>query len=68
VKLAAEKPLSEPKVIDVVEVQTDKSVIGKTFKQNAKLITGYFEKLTADQINDLEKLLNSNDGQEEIIF
>jgi glycyl-tRNA synthetase (class II) len=61
VKLAAEKPLSEPKIVDIVEVQTDKSVIGKTFKQNAKSITGYFEKLTTDQINDLENKLNSSD-------
>lgn len=67
VKLAAEKNLPQPKVIDVVEVQPDKSAVGKLFKQNAKTITTYFEKLEADEVNELEvKLKAANGGEVEL--
>lgn len=59
-KLAAEKQLSQPKVVDVVEIQTDKSSVGKIFKQDAKHITGYFEKLTTEEIDAIEKSLKES--------
>lgn len=54
VKLTAEKHLPQPKEISVVEIQPNKSAIGKQFKQNAKLITDYLEKLSVEEINSLE--------------
>ncbi len=54
VKLAAEKQLPQPKVIDVVEVQADKSQVGKLFKQDAKTITGFLEKLTPEEVTGIE--------------
>ena len=60
VKLAAEKPLPKPRVIDVTKVQLEKSVIGKTFKQDAKAINEYFDKLSVEQIvNDVEPKLKT---------
>ena len=59
VKLAAEKQLPHPKVIDVVEVQPDKGAIGKLFKQNAKVITSYLEKLTPEQVGELENKIKA---------
>lgn len=67
VKLCAEKQLPQPKVIDVVEVQADKGALGKQFKQNAKLITGYFEKLSPEQVSDFEnKLKEATNSEVEI--
>lgn len=62
VKLAAEKQLAQPKVVDVTEIQTDKSAIGKQFKQDAKIITAYFDKLSVDDINEIEKRINAATG------
>jgi len=67
VKLVAEKALPQPKVIDVLEVQANKSVVGKLFKQNAKLITDYLEKLSCQEITDLEnRIKSSTNGEVEI--
>lgn len=59
VKLVAEKQLTQPKVIDVTEIQIDKSSVGKQFKQDAKIITAYFEKLSIEEINEVEKRINA---------
>lgn len=61
-KLAAEKQLAQPKVVDVTEIQLDKSSVGKQFKQDAKIITGYFEKLTTEEINEVEKRVKEAAG------
>lgn len=62
VKLAAEKQLPQPKVIDVVEVVADKGSIGKLFKQNAKIITGHLEKLNKNQVEELEvRIINAGE-------
>lgn len=53
VRLAAEKKLAEPKVVDVVEAVSNKGLVGKTFKKDAKTIT---DALAALQINDVTKL------------
>lgn len=58
VKLVAEKQLAQPKVVDVTEIQVDKSSLGKQFKQDAKTITAYFEKLAVDEIGEVEKRIN----------
>ena len=62
VKLVAEKQLPQPKVIDVVEIQVDKSVVGKLFKQNAKLITDYFQKLTPQEVDEIEQRMKTAAG------
>jgi glycyl-tRNA synthetase len=54
VKLVAEKTLPEPKLEDVAEVQVDKAAVGKQFKQKNKMILSYLEKLTSDQVAQLE--------------
>lgn len=64
VKLAAEKQLAQPKVVDVTEIQLDKSSVGKQFKQDAKIITGYFEKLTTEEINEVEKRVKEAAGDD----
>ena len=56
----AEKLLPHPKIIDIVEIQYDKAVIGKQFKQNAKLITSYLDSLSLEQLNSLEIEMNSS--------
>jgi glycyl-tRNA synthetase (class II) len=62
VKLVAEKQLAAPKVIDVTELQVDKSAVGKQFKQDAKVITGYFEKLSTEEIEQVEKKIGATTG------
>ena len=58
VKLVAERPLPQPKVVDRIKLSSDKSFIGKTYKQNSKAIMDYFEGLSVDQIvNDIEHKL-----------
>ena len=58
VKLHAEKQLAKPKEVNVVEVVAEKSVIGKLFKKDAKLINEHLEKLTEEEINELEARIN----------
>jgi len=50
----------------VVEVLADKSVVGKTFKQNAKLITDYFAKLTPDEVVQIEEKIKAAGANGEI--
>ena len=51
--------MPQPKVIDVAEVQADKGAIGKLFKQNAKLITEHFAKLSNQEVDDFEARLKA---------
>ncbi len=39
----------------MVEVVADKSVIGKIFKKDAKVISEHLEKLNEEQINEMEE-------------
>lgn len=55
IRLAAEKKLAEPKVVDVVEVVPNKAAIGKSFKKEAKIITETLSDLTAGDIENIEK-------------
>jgi glycyl-tRNA synthetase len=64
VKLVAEKQFDKPKVVDVAEIQADKSVVGKLFKQDAKIINNYLENLTNAQVDELEGIIKSSNGAE----
>lgn len=67
VKLVAEKQLEKPKEINVVEITAEKSAIGKIFKKDAKLINEYLEKLTEEEINELEtKIKAAEKGEVEL--
>ncbi|XP_069692065.1 glycine--tRNA ligase [Periplaneta americana] len=57
VRLAAEKKLSEPKVVDVTEPQTNKGAIGKAFKKDAKVIMDHLTTLDKEGLVDMEKAL-----------
>ncbi|XP_066260516.1 glycine--tRNA ligase [Euwallacea similis] len=59
VRLAAEKKLDQPKIIDVVEAAPNKGMLGKTFKKDAKTITEALAALSLSDIEDLEKSLES---------
>ena len=67
VKLVAEKAFDKPKVVDVAEVQADKSVIGKLFKQDAKIISGHLEKLTPAEVDQLESDIKAATSGEIVI-
>lgn len=56
----AEKKLPEPKVVKFVEPVIDKRTLGSEFKQKAKVITETLVSLDKDQLEDLDKELNSN--------
>lgn len=58
VRLVAEKRLPEPKEIQVTEIVTNKQVLGKMFKKDAKTITEALAKLSIDEIENVEKELN----------
>ncbi|XP_074658814.1 glycine--tRNA ligase-like [Tubulanus polymorphus] len=60
VRLCAEKKLPEPRVVDVIECQPQKSIIGKQFKKDAKIITDYLSKLDQSAVIDLEQKLTNN--------
>lgn len=62
--MAAEKKLPEPKVIDVVEAQPNKEALGKTFKKEAKSIMDSLAALSIEDVEDLEKKLESTGSYE----
>lgn len=59
VRLAAEKKLAEPKIVDVVEATPNKGVLGKTFKKDAKIITDALARLQISEVEALEKDLDN---------
>lgn len=60
VRLAAEKKLAEPKVVDVTEPQINKGVIGKVFKKDAKAVLDHVAALDEDGLAEVEKSLADN--------
>lgn len=60
VRLAAEKRLAEPKVIDVTEPQINKGAIGKVFKKDAKAILDHVAQLNENGLTEMEKSLADN--------
>uniref|UniRef100_A0AAZ3P528 Glycine--tRNA ligase n=1 Tax=Oncorhynchus tshawytscha TaxID=74940 RepID=A0AAZ3P528_ONCTS len=60
VPLVAEKPLKEPKVVDIVQFEPNKGAIGKAYKKDAKLVMEYLAVCDECFITEQEMLLNSN--------
>ncbi|XP_043286429.1 glycine--tRNA ligase isoform X2 [Venturia canescens] len=61
VRLAAEKRLIEPKVVDVVEAAPNRSVIGKSFRKEAKFVLEALSALDENAVDTLEKSLEAAD-------
>lgn len=59
VRLAAEKKLTEPKTVDIVEAAPHMGILGKTFKKDAKSVAQYLSTLEPSQVEDLEKSLEN---------
>lgn len=57
VRLAAEKKLSEPKSINVIEAQPNKGALGKEFKKDAKQIMDSLSALDKDALKELAQQL-----------
>jgi len=60
VPLAAEKPLKEPKVVNVVQFEANKGAIGKAYKKDAKLVMEHLAVCDECYIADQEQLLTEN--------
>ncbi|XP_050953943.1 glycine--tRNA ligase [Labeo rohita] len=60
VPLVAEKPLKEPKVVNVVQFEPNKGAIGKAYKKDAKFAMEYLAICDECYITEQEKLLNEN--------
>ncbi|XP_041670120.1 glycine--tRNA ligase-like [Cheilinus undulatus] len=57
VALVAEKPLKQPKVVNVVQFDPKRGPIGTTYKKDAKIILDYMAACDECYITDQEKLL-----------
>ncbi len=62
VKLIAEKKLSSPVVLDVVEILPNKGSLGKAFKKDAKLVMDHLASLEEPEILEIEKVLLKGDA------
>jgi len=60
VRLAAEKKLAEPMVVDVTEPQINKGAVGKVFKKDAKAILDHVAQLDDNGLAEMEKSLADN--------
>ncbi|XP_075936551.1 glycine--tRNA ligase-like [Anarhichas minor] len=58
VPLVAEKPLKEPKVVNVVQFEPNKGAIGKAYKKDAKIAMEYLSVCDECFITEQEQLLN----------
>lgn len=54
-KLVAQKRLSEPKKVSVVQCYPNKQMIGKTFKKEGQILMEYLTNLTEEQCEELNK-------------
>nr|CAH7749236.1 unnamed protein product [Callosobruchus chinensis] len=61
IRLAAEKKLPAPKILDVVEATPNKGILGKTFKKDAKIISDALAALSLQEVECLEQKL-AGDG------
>lgn len=59
-KLVAEKRLPEPKKIEQLQATLNKAAIGKQFKQHAKPIAEYFDKIETSELEELAKKLEAD--------
>ena len=60
VRLAAEKKLSAPRTVDVVEMVPNKGPLGKAFKKEAKAVTDALAALGADAVDKHEAALKAD--------
>ncbi|XP_030053724.1 glycine--tRNA ligase [Microcaecilia unicolor] len=58
VPLVAEKPLKEPKTVNIVQFDASKGAVGKAYKKDAKLVMEYLANCDECYITEMEKLLN----------
>ncbi|XP_053322804.1 glycine--tRNA ligase [Spea bombifrons] len=58
VPLVAEKPLKEPKTVNVVQFDANKGAVGKAYKKDAKLVMEYLAICDACYVSEMEQLLN----------
>ncbi|XP_019943291.1 glycine--tRNA ligase [Paralichthys olivaceus] len=59
VPLVAEKPLKEPKVVNVIQFEPNKSAIGMSYKKDAKQVMDFLAVCDECYITDQEKLLSA---------
>ncbi|XP_034056351.1 glycine--tRNA ligase-like [Gymnodraco acuticeps] len=57
VPLVAEKPLKEPKIVNVVQFEANKGAIGKVYKKDAKIAMEYLSGCDESFITEQEQLL-----------
>ncbi|XP_061777263.1 glycine--tRNA ligase-like [Nerophis ophidion] len=60
VPLVAEKPLKEPKVVNVVKWEPNRGAIGAAYKKDAKLVFDFLDACDEDFISRQEKILNES--------
>nr|XP_006012413.2 PREDICTED: glycine--tRNA ligase [Latimeria chalumnae] len=60
VPLVAEKPLKEPKTVNVVQFEANKGAIGKAYKKDAKLLLEFLSICDECYITDMEELLSES--------
>lgn len=58
VPLVAEKPLKEPKTVNIVQFEPNKGAVGKAYKKDAKLVMEYLAICDECYITEMEKTLN----------
>ncbi|KAE9416894.1 hypothetical protein Angca_009066 [Angiostrongylus cantonensis] len=58
-KLVAEKKLSEPRAIDIVEALANMTILGKEFKKDAKKVQIALAQMSEDEVKNLEKQMAS---------
>ncbi|KAJ1346947.1 Glycine--tRNA ligase [Parelaphostrongylus tenuis] len=58
-KLVAEKKLSEPRMVNVVEALPNMTILGKEFKKDAKKVQGALAQMSEDEVENLEKQMAS---------
>lgn len=58
--MSVERPLKEPRMVDTVVAVPEKSLIGKTFKKNAKAVQDALAALTKEEAEKLEKALSDS--------
>uniref|UniRef100_A0A3Q3DSX1 Glycine--tRNA ligase n=1 Tax=Hippocampus comes TaxID=109280 RepID=A0A3Q3DSX1_HIPCM len=61
VPLVAEKPLKEPKVVNVVHLEPNKGAIGKAYKKDAKIIIEYLAACDECRVAEKERLLDRSE-------
>lgn len=54
VNLVAERPLAEPKEVELCEIMPNKKLMGKTFRAKSQLVTAALEGLSTEQVAAME--------------